>query len=98
MDSKLGRSLGHGPATGDVHRSSYRGICTVAKLASRVAARVGRSDMAPVFIHDRRNAVPKIPIRWFWLPRRSLLGSERHGDDRAPFWRAACTDINGGRS
>ena len=46
----LPRRIGPGSATGDVRRPSYLGIRTVAKLANRVAARVGRSDMAPAFI------------------------------------------------
>jgi hypothetical protein len=41
--SSLARSLGDGAATGHIHRPGLVGIRTVAKLANRVAARVGRS-------------------------------------------------------
>jgi len=50
MDNTLEQGFGQGSATGDVQRPPYLGMRTVPKLANRVAARVGRSGMAPVFI------------------------------------------------
>jgi hypothetical protein len=50
MDSKLERCLGQGSPVGEVQRPAHLGIRRVAKLADRVAARVGRSGMASVFI------------------------------------------------
>src|ERR1700760_2472606 len=54
--SSLARSLGDGVATGHIQRTGLVGIWTVTKLANRVAARFGRSDIAPVFIGWRRTA------------------------------------------
>ena len=48
-DSNLYRCLGDGSGTELIQRLSHLGIRTVAKLANRMAARVGKSVMAPVF-------------------------------------------------
>ena len=59
-DSNLYRCLGDGFGTELIQRLSHLGIRTVAKLANRVAARVGKSLMAPVFTGGPRNPVPKL--------------------------------------
>jgi hypothetical protein len=69
----------HISCSGSVQRGSYLGIRTMAKLPSRVAARVCRTVMVPVFIPG---VTPPEPVRrpsstWFWRGPRALAGQCR---------------------